>query len=132
MKFYRFISNRNLLKPMMIVTTTGYIVAAIGPDLADGRNSDAKILNHIIGTDTQDIKTWLQDDDIMIVDRGFRDSAGVLSNLGIQMQMPSFLQKGQSQHTTEEANSSRLVTKVCFDILSHFCSFKGRPESILM
>ena len=116
----------------MIVTTTGYIVAAIGPDLADGRNSDAKILNHIIGTDIQDIKTWLQDDDIMIVDRGFRDSAGVLSNLGIQMQMPSFLQKGQSQHTTEEANSSRLVTKVCFNISYHFCSFKGRPESILM
>ena len=49
---------------MMIVTTTGFIVAAIGPYLADGKNSDAKILNHIIGTDTQDIKTWLQDDDI--------------------------------------------------------------------
>ena len=31
-------------------------------------------------TDTRDIKTWLQDDDIMIVDSGFRDSAGVLSN----------------------------------------------------
>ena len=55
---------------MMIVTTTGFIVAAIGPYLADGKNSDAEILNHIIGTDTQDIKTWLQDDDIMIVDRG--------------------------------------------------------------
>ena len=109
----------------MIVTTKGYIVAAIGPYLADGNNSDAKILNHIIDTDTQDIKTWLQDDDIMIVDRGFRNSAAVLSNLGIEMQMPSFLQKGQSQHTTEEANSSRLVTKLCFDISSHFCSFKG-------
>ena len=66
----------NLLNPMMIVTTTGYIVAAIGPYQADGKNSDAKILNHIIGTDTQDIKMWLQDDDIMIVDRCFRDSAG--------------------------------------------------------
>ena len=35
----------------------------------------------ILLADTQDIKMWLQDDDIMIVDRGFRDSAGVLSNL---------------------------------------------------
>ena len=60
---------------------------------------------------------------MLAVDRGFRDSAGVLANLGIQMQMSSFLQKGQSQHTTEEANSSRLVTKVF-----HFCSFKGIPE----
>ena len=70
----------NLLNPMMIVTTTGYIVTPIGLYLADGKNSDAKILNHIIGTDTQDIKMFLQDDDIMIVDRGFRDSSGVLSN----------------------------------------------------
>lgn len=97
---------------MMIVTTTGYIVSAIGPYLADGRNSDAKILNHIIGTDTEEIKTWLQEDDILIVDRGFRDSAGVLADLGIQMEMPSFLQKGHKQHKTEDANSSRLITKV--------------------
>lgn len=88
---------------MMIVTTTGYIVSAIGPYLADGKNSDAKILNHIIGTDTEEIKTWLQEDG---------DSAGVLADLGIQMEMPSFLQKGHKQHKTEDANSSRLITKV--------------------
>lgn len=103
---------RHLLKPMMIVTTTGYIVSAIGPYLADGQNSDAKIFNHIIGTDTEEIKTWLQEDDILIVDRGFRDSAGVLADLGIQMEMPSFLQKGHKQHKTEDANSSRLITKI--------------------
>lgn len=50
----------------------------------------------------------------MIVDCGFLDSAGVLSELGINMEMPSFLQKGQKQHTTEEANNSRLITKVRF------------------
>lgn len=94
------------------VTTTGYIVSAIGPYLADGKNSDAKILNHIIGTDTEDIKIWLQEDDILIVDRGFRDSAGVLADLGIQMEMPSVLQKGHKQHKTEDANSSRLITKI--------------------
>lgn len=81
-----------MLKPMMIVTTTlGYNVSAIGPYLADGKNFDAKILNHIISTDTEEIKIWLQEDDILIVDRGFRDSAGVLADLGIQMEMPSFL-----------------------------------------
>ncbi|XP_062568569.1 uncharacterized protein LOC134230745 [Saccostrea cucullata] len=109
---YSLQKQRHLLKPMMIVTTTGYIVAAIGPYLADGKNSDANILKHIIGTDTQEIKTWLQEDDIMIVDRGFRDSAGVLENLGIHMEMPSFLQKGQRQHSTEDANSSRMITKI--------------------
>ncbi|XP_061190072.1 uncharacterized protein LOC133197912 [Saccostrea echinata] len=109
---YSMQKQRHLLKPMMIVTTTGYIVAAIGPYLADGKNSDANILKHIIGSDTQEIKTWLQEDDIMIVDRGFRDSAGVLENLGIHMEMPSFLQKGQRQHSIEDVNSSRLITKI--------------------
>lgn len=108
----KYLLNRHLLKPMMIVTTTGYIVSAIGPYLADGKNSDAKILNHIMSTDTEEIKTCLQEDDILIVDRGFRDSAGVLADLGIQMEMPSFLQRGHKQHTTEDANSSRLITKV--------------------
>lgn len=41
---------RHLVKPMMIVSTAGYTVAAIGPYLADGKNSDAKILNHIVAT----------------------------------------------------------------------------------
>lgn len=52
---------------MMIVTTTGYIVVAIGPNLADGKKSDAKILNHIIGTDNEEINAWLQEDDVLIV-----------------------------------------------------------------
>ncbi|XP_062602094.1 uncharacterized protein LOC134263728 [Saccostrea cucullata] len=104
--------HRHLLKPMMIVSTTGYIIAAIGPYLADGKNSDAKILNHILATNVQEIKSWIKEDDILIVDRGFRDSAGVLSELGINMEMPSFLKKGQKQHSTEEANSSRLITKI--------------------
>lgn len=104
--------HRHLVKPMMIVSTTGYIVAAIGPYLADGKNSDAKILNHILATYVQEIKLWIKEDDIMIVDCGFLDSAGVLSELGINMEMPSFLQKGQKQHTTEEANNSRLITKI--------------------
>lgn len=56
----------------------------------------------------------MKEDDIIIVDHGFRDSAGVLSELGINMEMPSFLQKDQKQHTTKEANNSRLITKVNF------------------
>lgn len=39
------------MKLMMIVTTIGYIVSAIGPYLADDKHADAKILNHIISTD---------------------------------------------------------------------------------
>ena len=51
------ISNRNLLKPMMIVTSTGYIVEAVGPHLADRKKFRCK--NHIIGTDTQSVVLWI-------------------------------------------------------------------------
>jgi hypothetical protein len=70
--------HRPLVKPIMIVTTTGYIVSALGPYLADSKNSDAKILNHVIATNTEEIKQWAQPDDTLVVDRGrgFRNSFG--------------------------------------------------------
>lgn len=52
---------------------------------------------------------WLQDDDIILLDRGFRDAVPTMQTLGFHVQMPSFL-NGKKQFTTEEANQSRLVT----------------------
>jgi hypothetical protein len=52
------------------------------------------------------------DGDVFIVDRGFRDSIDTLKDLGIRTEMPSFLEKGQKQLTTEHSNTSRLVTKI--------------------
>ncbi|XP_033726042.1 uncharacterized protein LOC117315788 [Pecten maximus] len=109
---YSIHKNRPLVKPMVIVTTTGYIVSILGPYHADSKNNDASILKHNIKTNMENMKDWLQTDDLLVVDRGFRDSLEFLSELGIKYQMPTFLQKGQKQHTTEEANASRLVTKI--------------------
>lgn len=36
----------------------------------------------------------------MIVDREYRDSAGVLSELEFNVEMPSFLQLGRKRHTS--------------------------------
>ena len=36
----------------------------------------------------------------------------MLNDLGIRMETPAFIPKGQRQLSAEEANSSRLVTKV--------------------
>lgn len=47
--------HRPLIKPMMVVTTTGYIVSILGPYLADGKNNDARILQHMIKTNTEEI-----------------------------------------------------------------------------
>ncbi|CAC5383639.1 unnamed protein product [Mytilus coruscus] len=58
------------------------------------------------------MKSWLNEDDVMIVDRGFRDSLNFLNELGIKTEMPKFLKKGEKQHDVEDSNSSRLTTKI--------------------
>ena len=106
---------RPLVKPMVIVTTTGYFLAVHGPYLADAKNNDASILTHIIKNNIDDIKHWVNENDIFIVDRGFRDALPLLEEIGKKGVMPKFLKKGEKQMSTEDANLSRLVTKAsCF------------------
>ena len=109
---------RLLLKPMVIVATDGYFLSVVRPYLADSRNNDASILNHMFKSNIEDIRNWFHEEDIFIVDRGFRDSIDMLEELGIHAKMPSLLRRGEKQLSTSDANASRLVTKV------HFHSFK--------
>jgi hypothetical protein len=46
---------------MMIVTTTGYIVACIGPFFSDFKNNDASIMNDILLRNTDNILNWLEE-----------------------------------------------------------------------
>ena len=62
----------------------------------------------------EDIRNWFHEEDIFIVDRGFRDSIDMLEELGIHAKMPSLLRRGEKQLSTSDANASRLVTKVYF------------------
>ena len=55
----------------------------------------------------------LKEGDVMILDRGFRDAVIELENgYKLKVMMPNFLEKGQKQFTTNQANESRLVTKI--------------------
>lgn len=56
-------------------------------------------------------KRFFKESDIFIFDRGFKDSIEYLKNLGFLVEMPAFLEKG-TQFETEEANETRLVTKI--------------------
>lgn len=82
-----------------------------GPYFADGKNNDAAILNSLIKQKSSALLMWLEPKDILVVDRGFRDSLKTLEEYALIPKMPSFLKEG-SQHDTLTANSSRLVTKV--------------------
>ncbi|XP_056002470.1 uncharacterized protein LOC125653135 [Ostrea edulis] len=109
---YSLYKHRPLLKPMMVVTTTGYIVSILGPYLSHSKNNDASILKHMIHCNTEELKTWLKEDDIFVVDRRFRDAGEILKDIGIRMEMPSFMPKGAKQLSTHDSNISRVVTKV--------------------
>ncbi|XP_061177700.1 uncharacterized protein LOC133186476 [Saccostrea echinata] len=101
---------RPLVKPLVIVSTTGYFVSVMGPYIA--KNNDATILNHAMKTNIDDICNLVKEEDIFVIDRGFRDSLDYLEQMGIKAQIPSFMAKGEKQMATENANTSRLVTKV--------------------
>ena len=103
---------RPLVKPMMIVSSTGYYVSVLGPYLSNNKNNDAKIIMHALSNNVESMKSWLNEDDVIIVDRGFRDSLEFLHELGIKTEIPSFLKKGQKQHDVVDSNSSRLTTKI--------------------
>ena len=97
---------------MLMVTTTGYIVTIFGPFFSDFHNNDASILKHVMLNNYEDILNWTKEGDIMILDRGFRDSLGVLKALGIDTAMPSFLGPNQRQFDVYDANRSRFITKL--------------------
>ena len=97
---------------MVMVTTTGYIVTIFGPFFSDFQNNDASILKHVMLNNYEDILNWTKEGDIMILDRGFRDSLGVLKALGIDTAMPSFLSQNQQQLDVYDANRSRFITKL--------------------
>jgi hypothetical protein len=120
-KVHSFIFNGNVtisIKTMMVVSTTGHIISSLGPYFSDGKNNDANILIHGLKTNAEDMSNWLREGDIVVVDRGFRDSFEFLNDLGIKTEMPVFLKRGQKQHTVEESNSSRLVTKILWVVES--------------
>ena len=81
---------------MVIVTTTGYIVGIFGPFFLDNTNNGTSILKHIMINNYDDILGWIEDNDIMILDRSFRDSLGALKSLGIDVAMPSLLSPKQN------------------------------------
>ncbi|XP_026464766.1 uncharacterized protein LOC113367370 [Ctenocephalides felis] len=97
-----------LCKPFTICTTNGFIVDFLGPYLAT--QNDATIMK-IILKNAHGIRTFLQPDDILLVDRGFRDALTDIKSAGYVPLMPCCRGR-RKQLTTEEANESRRITKL--------------------
>lgn len=87
----------------MIVCSDGYIVDVIGPYAAT--SSDAIIMRTLM----QENSDW--PNDVLILDRGFRDSIYVIEDCGYNPHMPPSRTRGE-QLSTAQANKSRLITMV--------------------
>lgn len=124
-KTYSAQKKRNLLKPMVCVTTNGTYVDVFGP--YEATMNDATIMNSIFDKHSDMIMNRLQPGDVVLVDRGFRDNHALFTQLGFVFKMPEFVQKDDQtgQLTTEKANKSRLVTA------SRFC-IEARNGNIKM
>ena len=68
---------------MMLEATDDYILTVLGPYLADGKNSDAKITEHMLNSSFEEITDWFEEYDILLLDRGFRDTIDILKDFGI-------------------------------------------------
>lgn len=103
---------RNFVKIMMVVTTNGFIVYALGPFKA-GQN-DAKILEEL--DQTTNTFDMLQTGDILLLDRGFRDCVDHFRAKGLNVRMPALLQRSSqnAQLSTADANKTRLITALRF------------------
>lgn len=97
---------RNLLKPFLLVTPDGYIVDCFGPYKAT--TSDADIMKSLFTDENCPLRQYFQNNDIFILDRGFRDSISLLE--ACKTYMPESLLEGEHQLTTQQANRSRCVT----------------------
>ncbi|KPJ07452.1 hypothetical protein RR48_08465 [Papilio machaon] len=60
--------------------------------------------------DGSPLRSYFIEDDVFILDRGFRDSINLLEECGYRPCMPDSLLEGEHQLTTEQANQSRCVT----------------------
>lgn len=83
--------HRHLLKPTLVVDPDGYILAVFGPYFSDYQNNDAATLREEFEENVGELRQWLQNDDILLVDRGYWDIIPLLNQLGIDQRMPALL-----------------------------------------
>ncbi len=85
---------RHLLKMMMVVSTSGKIIECYGPYLSNGKNNDSSILIDSFKKNAFSFRSFFNENDLFVVDRGFRDCLDFLHDLSFETKMPFFLTKG--------------------------------------
>ncbi|EZA56076.1 hypothetical protein X777_03921 [Ooceraea biroi] len=103
------------LKPVLIVAPDGYILDIQGPYFSDSRNNNAAILRNEFVRDTERMTRWFQKNDIVIVDRGYRDATELLARLGIEPNVIQALVEIENLNTKNAQRWIRLDAEQLLD-----------------
>lgn len=107
-KTYSLHKYRNLVKPFLIVASDGHIIDIFGHYPAT--ESDASIMKALFQNEDGELRRLFRENDVFILDRGFRDAIPFLETLGYKIYNPESLEQGETQLPTIKANKSRCVT----------------------
>jgi len=123
-KFYSMHKSRNLAKFMSIVLPDGYVLHTIGPFYSNGANNDAGMTAKILQDEEHGMSDWLKvGQQVVVVDRGFRNVVPHLEKQGnLTLKMPTV--SNGKQDSVQQANNSRLVTKVRWVVEAYHGRFK--------
>ncbi|PZC71553.1 hypothetical protein B5X24_HaOG213167 [Helicoverpa armigera] len=78
--------------------------------------------------ENSELRQYFRQNDVFILDRGFRDSFPLLTPLGYTVCKPETLSAGKTQLSTEKANKSRLVT-LCSAIITKMAKARKRQRN---
>ena len=104
-KTYSLHKKRHLAKTFVVTASNGRIIDIYG--LYDATRNDSSIFLEIM-KDNNGLRSLLKDDDIVLLDRVFRDSIKTLKDVyNLSPKMPSILSKNERHLNTFDANYSR-------------------------
>lgn len=107
-KSYSLHKFRQLVKPFLLVCPDGHIIDIYG--LYAATKSDATILKEIMRNESDPFHWFFNQGDVLILDRGFRDSIEDIDSCGYLSYMPASKNDTELQLSTFQANESRKVS----------------------
>lgn len=78
-----------------LVAGDGYTVDMHGPYFSDSISNNTVILRHDMNRDGDNLRLWVQNGDIFVVDRGYRDAVAFLNVLNLNCEMLPLLARNQ-------------------------------------
>ena len=124
----------NLLKPFIVYDPDGNIVDIFGLNCATF--NDSKIMVDVL-ENYSDFTSLLNEGDFVILDRGFCDFFQTLEktfktfqNNNFKTLLPCFLNKNMNQFTTQQANLSRIFTKIHWFIEAVIRILKNKYQTL--